>query len=231
MTHAVIEVIAPTRGRPSRALHMADSFARTRHSTFTHLTLALDSADPMQAAYIEGSQGKPWFAVPVPTGSMIERTNDVAWRIDADIYGWAADDNVFVTPQWDKFVREAFEDPHVTTVNTNDLLVGDEKGGVYFVRGTVVRALGWFLPTFLQHLYADFAVTSLAKKAGTYLYLPDVVIEHVHPYAGKAAWDDLYAAVNNQAMDQRDGDAFRKWWNEGGADNDAEVLRQCSLLS
>lgn len=223
--HPTIEVIAPTRGRPSRAKYMADSWARTRHSRFTHLTLALDEQDPSLPVYNGNDLGTPWFSRTFGTGTMVERTNRAAQRISADIYGWAADDNVFVTRDWDEAVREAFSDPKVTTVNTNDLLVGDEKGGVYFVRGEVVRKLGWFLPPFLEHLYVDFAVTALAKKAGTYVYLPEVIVEHRHPYAGKAPWDDLYRSVNNPSIDQRDRDAFYQWWNGEGAANDAEVLR------
>lgn len=225
MVNAVIEVIAPSRGRPSRAKYMAESWDRTRHSRFTHLTIACDELDPSLATYVGNGLGQPWFTHPFGTGTMVERTNWAAKRLNADIFGWAADDNVFITRSWDEAVREAFEDPAVTTVNTNDLLVGDEKGGSYFVRGDVVRKLGWLLPPFLDHLYVDFAVTALAKKAGTYVYLPEVIIEHAHPYAGKAPWDDLYRSVNNPEQDRRDGDAFRKWWNEGGADKDAEVLR------
>lgn len=225
MQPAVIEVIAPTRGRPSRAKYMAESWDRTRHSRFTHLTLALDSNDPALEVYRQSIVGLPYFLRVFDSGTMVERTNSAARYLrEADIYGFAADDNVFVTPMWDEAVREAFKDQTITTVNTNDLLVGDEKGGSFFVRGDVVRRLGWFLPPFLEHLYVDYAITSLAKRAGTYKYLPDVVIEHAHPYAGKAQWDALYRSVNNEAQDRRDGDAFRKWWSNE-AEHDAEVLR------
>lgn len=207
---------------------MADSWDRTRESVYTHLTLVLDPEDPHVAEYRGLAMGRPWFAAEYDTGNMVQRTNEAIRHIKADIYGWAADDNVFVTHGWDEAVREAFCDPTITTVNTNDLLVGDEKGGVYFVRGDVVRTLGWFLPPFLSHLYVDFAISSLAKRAGTYKYLPEVIIEHRHPYAGKAAWDDLYRSVNNPEQDSRDRAAFYQWWNSEAAANDAEVLRSCT---
>jgi len=225
---ASIEVIAPTRGRPTRAAYMADSWDRTRESSSTRLTLVLDPEDTHVAEYRGLAMGQPWFVAEYDTGNMVQRTNYAARRIRADIYGWAADDNVFVTRGWDEAVREAFADPGITTVNTNDLLVGDEKGGVYFVRSDAVRALGWLLPPFLSHLYVDFAITSLAKRAGTYKYLEDVIIEHRHPYAGKAPWDDLYRSVNNPEQDTRDREAFYQWWNGEGAANDVEVLRACT---
>jgi len=223
---ASIAVIAPTRGRPKRAVTMASSWDKTRESRFTSLTLVLDSEDTERGSYAGASMGKPWNTLLVASGTMIERTNDAARTMSPDIFGWAADDNVFVTHGWDEAVREAFCDPSIAVVNTNDLLVGDEKGGVYFVRGDVVKALGWLLPPFLEHLYADFAVTSLAKRAGAYKYLGDVIIEHRHPYAGKAEWDDNYRSVNNPSQDSRDGNAFRKWW-AGPVENDVEVIRAC----
>lgn len=226
-----IEVIAPTMGRPDRARVMAQSWADTRVSTRTDLCLALDDEDPFLPHYLSFSWSKPWFALPCPTGTMVHRTNLVARTTMADIIGWAADDNVFVTKGWDREVRKAFEDPAITTVNTNDLLVGDTKGGVYFVRSSVVSRLGWLLPPMLEHLYADYAVTELAKRAGTYLYLPDVIIEHAHPYAGKAEWDDRYKAVNNQEQDQRDRTAFYSWWESEAAEKAVEVLRECSTGS
>ena len=226
-----IEVIAPTKGRPDRAKVMAESWLATRGSTRTDLCLALDDDDGFLPHYLSFSYGKPWFALPCPTGSMVKRTNMVARTSMADIIGWAADDNVFVTKGWDVEVRRAFEDPRITTVNTNDLLVGDAKGGVYFVRKRVIDLLGWFFPPVLEHLYADFAVTELARRAGTYLYLPDVIIEHRHPYSGKAEWDDGYRAVNNPEQDRKDGEAFYSWWASADAERAVEVLRECSTGS
>lgn len=226
-----IEVIAPTFRRPERALAMAQSWQETKVLRSTDLCLALDDDDEWLAHYISMSAGKPWFALPSMHGSMVKRTNLVARSSLADIIGWAADDNIFRTRGWDHMVKQAFEDPAITTVNTNDLLVGDTKGGVYFVRKTVVDALGWLLPPFLEHLYADFAVTELAKAAGTYLYLPDVIIEHMHPHAGKADWDAQYHSYNNVEQDSRDGQAFAAWRTSERFVNDMEVLRKCSTQS
>lgn len=227
MALPTIEVLVPTRGRPTRAMHMADSWDRTRESAFTGLTLVLDENDKSYAEYRNLSAGRPWVASAFGTGTMVERTNLAARELRADIFGWAADDNFFVTPGWDTKVRKAFERPGITTVNTNDLLVGDEKGGVYFVRKQAIRKLGWFLPPFLEHLYVDYAITEMAKKAGTYKYLDDVVIEHLHPYSGKAQWDDLYRSVNNSGQDDRDRAAYYEWWNSERGANDTEVLRTC----
>lgn len=226
-----IEVVAPTVGRPERAEVMAESWNETRVSTRTSLVLALDDNDTYLPNYLSFSHGRPWFAIPCPTGSMVKRTNLVAITSTADIVGWAADDNLFVTKGWDHEVRRAFEDPAITTVNTNDLLVNDAKGGVYFVRKKVIDRLGWFFPPMLEHLYVDFAVTEMAKRAGTYLYLPEVIIEHIHPYAGKAEWDDGYRSVNNPEQDQRDRTAFYSWWESEAAERAVEVLRECSTVS
>jgi len=224
---ASIEVLAPTKGRPTKAAVMAESWDATRVSKYTGLTLVLDKNDPRIAEYVGVSMGRPWWAGHYDTGSMVHRANLAARTMDhADIIGFAADDNVFRTRGWDDAVRMAFADPKITTVNTNDLLVGDSKGGVYFIRNDAIKALGWFLPPFLEHLYVDFAVTELAKRAGTYAYLDDVIIEHMHPYSGTARWDDQYLSYNNPAQDHRDGAAFYNWWNGPESQKAVEAL-QC----
>jgi len=228
-SNSIIEVLAPTKGRPSRAAYMAETWDRTRNSKYTHLTLVLDMEDPKRPDYWGHGMGRPWLIGSYGTGSMVERTNRAALSLShADIIGFAADDNVFVTRDWDEAVREAFADPNVTTVNTNDLLVGDSKGGVYFIRNDVVKALGWFLPPFLEHLYVDFAIVQLAKRAGTYKYLPDVIIEHAHPYSGRAQWDEQYRSYNNPMQDSKDSKAYYQWWDGPESKEAVEVLKRCT---
>jgi hypothetical protein len=46
------------------------------------------------------------------------------------------------------------------------------------------------------HLYFDNFVKQLAIDLGCLVYLPDVIIEHLHPAAGKAEMDEGYERVN-----------------------------------
>ncbi|WP_037684635.1 hypothetical protein, partial [Streptomyces griseus] len=64
----------------------------------------------------------------------------------------------------------------------------------------VVGALGRMVPAPVEHLYCDNSVLDLGRAAGCIRYLPDVLVEHMHPVAGKAADDDQYRRVNSSAQ-------------------------------
>ena len=78
-------------------------------------------------------------------------------------------------------------------------------------------------PPTLTHLFVDDYWRMLGRTAGCLRYLPDVVVEHVHPFAGKAAMDEGYARVNDHAMYARDHAAFAAWSAEHLGDDIAKV--------
>ncbi|HET6737752.1 MAG TPA: hypothetical protein VFH76_02425, partial [Kribbella sp.] len=65
---------------------------------------------------------------------------------------------------------------------------------------------------------------SLGRAANCITYLPDVVVEHLHPVARKAAWDEGYQRVNASSMYERDQAAFSAYWAEHG-DRDVAAVR------
>jgi hypothetical protein len=89
----------------------------------------------------------------------------------------------------------------------------------------VVRALGHMAPPTQRHLYIDNYWRDLGRAAGCLTYLPDVVVEHVHPVAGKAAVDDGYRRVNAPEMYQRDAAAYEMYMREFGG-RDVAAVRQ-----
>ena len=44
-------------------------------------------------------------------------------------------------------------------------------------------------------------------------YLEEVIIEHLHPIAGKAEWDEGYKAVNAEEVYSADAKAFDEYIN------------------
>jgi hypothetical protein len=55
-----------------------------------------------------------------------------------------------------------------------------------------------------KHLYFDNFVKQLGIDLGCLIYLPDVIIEHLHPAAGKAEMDEGYARVNQPKWYEED---------------------------
>jgi hypothetical protein len=48
----------------------------------------------------------------------------------------------------------------------------------------------------MRHLYLDNFWLRLGNDLDAIAYLDDVIVEHMHPVAGKAAMDEGYATVN-----------------------------------
>jgi len=70
-------------------------------------------------------------------------------------------------------------------------------------------------PLSLIHLYFDNFWKTLGEQARCLAYLPEVVVEHMHPFAGKAKWDENYTRVNDTDMYRRDEAAFRAYAESG----------------
>jgi hypothetical protein len=65
---------------------------------------------------------------------------------------------------------------------------------------------------------------ALGQAADCITYLPDVVVEHLHPVAGKAQWDEGYVRVNNSAVYQADQEAFTAYLRDNLA-REVELVR------
>jgi hypothetical protein len=81
------------------------------------------------------------------------------------------------------------------------------------------------VPAPVQHLYCDNAVLTLGEAANMITFLPHILIEHMHPVAGKSEWDPGYERVNRRQQYDRDAAAYRMWV-EDGLKRDATLLRE-----
>lgn len=78
----------------------------------------------------------------------------------------------------------------------------------------IVRTLGWMCPPGIEHLYPDNAWKAIGERLNTLVYRDDVILEHMHPHAGKADIDDGYRAVNSRQQYARDRAAFERYMAE-----------------
>jgi hypothetical protein len=68
----------------------------------------------------------------------------------------------------------------------------------------------------------DDALLAIGTMLGRLTYIPEVVIEHVHPGAGKAETDAGYERAD--ASTEADRAAFRAWLEDGIADDLNRVI-------
>jgi hypothetical protein len=162
----------------------------------------LDEDDPCKPDYVTMLDAYPSDRVIVIGGrwrSLCDWVNHVAATCGGchafDIVGQIGDDHHPRTTGWDAAITDAMKPMGV--VYGNDLHQGDRLPTAAFVDAEIVRRLGYMVPSTIQHLYMDNWFKLLGERLGTLSYLPDVVIEHMHPHAGKAEMDDGYRQVNS----------------------------------
>lgn len=204
-------LIVPSRGRPTNVQRLTEAVEQTSLGE-AQLVVGIDDNDPKRAGYVDVPCVKVMLAGH-PT--MIDKLNSIA-TYEAQAYefiGFAGDDHVPRTKGWDKAIIEALDRlPGPGIVYCNDLFQGPNLPTSVFMHSSIVLALGWMAPPTLQHLYCDNAWKALGEALGSIRYLPDVVIEHVHPHAGKAESDEQYERVNSGERYAADQAAFDHWF-------------------
>ena len=111
-----------------------------------------------------------------------------------NIIMFAADDIVFRTPQWDVIVQKKFDEyeDKILFVYGED---GYQKGRIGthgFIHRYWMELLGYVLPPKLASTYTDEWITELSERVGRRCYMPELLIEHLHPAVGKAPMDVIY---------------------------------------
>ena len=206
---APLLVIVPTRGRPQNAERLAQAFKDT-DSLNADLVFVADEDDPELPAYL--LTGIRLLVYQGDTGSGLVPSLNWAAMMYADVYdhlGFMGDDHLPRTAGWDAHVLGALGTDAPAVVYGNDLLQGEYLPTAAFMPSRLVRALGFMAPPVLRHLYVDNFWLQLGRDLGGLRYLPDVVIEHIHPAAGKTPMDERYSVVNAPAADRLDSDAWR----------------------
>lgn len=213
-------VLCPSRGRPDKAKECYQAFLDTRHLTSTEMRFVLDEDDPAGSSY-----DVPLFHVKRGRPGMTDALNEAAalmWD-PFDIVGFIGDDHRFRTSGWDEMFTSVLRQSGPGLVYGNDLIRDDIPTQI-FGSSVIWKTLGWMaLPT-ARHLYLDNTWRVLGDSLERLFYMPDVIVEHMHPTVGKAAWDAQYQVVNDPALYSSDGQAFAAWLADG-AEADVERVR------
>lgn len=207
-------VIVPSRGRPASVARLWDAWQataapRTRHCA--ELLVCLDDDDPTADDYPVG----PAYAIG-PRDGFAPRLSAVAHAYASS--GWDAlaswgDDHVPVTRGWDAALCDALTELGTGFAYGNDLIQGERLPTACAMTSDVVRTLGWMTPPGFAHMYVDDVWRDLGRAIDRIRYLPDVVIEHLHPIAradvGPA--DQLVIDANTDEAIAADRARYEAW--------------------
>lgn len=216
-------LVVTSRGRPDSWARLRKALALTTVGQ-VDLWLVLDDDDPTAGDYEPLGAAVKVGPRLGHVGSLNEHcTRAAQWGYT--IVGQMGDDHLPRTVGWDQRIRDALATPGIAY--GNDLLQGANLPTAVFMHGAVIRAVGKFAPEGLWHLYADNYWRDLGQGAGCLRYLPDVIIEHLHPVAQKAAWDATYEESNASAVDQADAHVWDAYQAEHLHDDITRVKAVC----
>ena len=187
-------VLVPSRNRPQNIEDLIKSFDETE--TESDLIVIVDDDEPQMDAYLQ--LGCDVLMVEKQGKGMAKPLNFAA-RHYAHKYrhfAFLGDDHRPRTKNWDVHFINKLDELGTGLVYGNDLLQGENLATAVAMTGNIVKELGGMVPQDMIHLYLDNFWMTLGKDLNALAYLPEVILEHLHPVAGKAEWDDQYREVN-----------------------------------
>ncbi|WUH94547.1 hypothetical protein OG900_33325 [Streptomyces sp. NBC_00433] len=239
----MLTVLVPTRGRPDNLAALWQVFTETCVGD-TMLLACADEDDPQLPVYrkvYEAAERKRLddevedvdLLTARPSRRFLKRgprlglvvgprlrlggtLNAVApvFARQSEFLAFMGDDHRPRTYAWDAAYREALAALGTGLVYGNDLIQGANLPTQVAMTSDIVLATGHMVPPGAVHLFLDNAWLALGRALDAITYLPDVVVEHVHPIAGKAAWDAGYAECNTDALMDADRQVFERWQAE-----------------
>jgi len=211
--------IVPTRGRPANAERLAARWVQTAGSG-THLLFIIDDDDPCCGEYerVLDAYGDEQVTLITDERRRVGPTLNywapkLVMRYDA--IGFMGDDHLPAISGWDVIVERAATMTQNFIAYGNDLIHGPNLPTAVVMDSRIIRALGYMVPSGLIHLYLDNFWRDLGEKLGTLSYHPDIVIEHIHPVAGRVEWDAGYREVNSGEMYASDAATYSKYVADG----------------
>lgn len=231
MSQPVIRYLVPSRSRPANVRRLWQAWRDT--DALATLIVLLDQDDPDLDVYFEDhtTAGNEYtIVVTPPLGNIGPLLNEwgsrCAQRVpdgrQAHAIGFMGDDHVPRTPRWDQELYASLR-PYGVAYG-NDLLQGGNLPTAVMLDAHIVLKLGWMVPRGLRHLYLDNFWRDLGIALGALTYREDVVIEHMHPVAGKAEEDDRYRAVNSDEVYAHDARFYREWLDAGKLKEAVDVI-------
>ena len=212
----MISVLAPTRGRPHALQEMADQAHATADGPVEILAY-VDDDDPSDY------QPDGVTVVRGPRTVLSECWNVLAGHAHGDILQMGSDDIRHRTLGWDTQVAEVFGScpDRLLFVYTRDGIHDDRLGTHGFVSTEWVATVGYFTPDMFPADYADTWLNEVSARIGRRVFLPTVLIEHLHPIVGKAVVD----RTHRERLERREEADVDRLWLETQLLRDVDVAR------
>jgi hypothetical protein len=205
-------ILVPTRGRPSNAVELLAEHDKL--STHSDILFIIDANDPEHDQYEFEVGADKCMTIENETRGMAYPINKAANAIVKEnkyqYFAFLGDDHRPRTAGWDGILIQAMQ-RRPSMAYSNDLLQGERLPTMITMTSDIVAALNGMVPPKMKHLYLDNFWKKLGQDLGALTYLDHVIVEHMHPIAGKAEWDEGYKEVNANEIYAFDGLAYQNY--------------------
>lgn len=208
-------VIIPTRGRPQAVPELVAAWDET--GATADLLFAVDTDDPELAAYKKHAatcKADPRVRFTFDQRRRLCGTLNAQALSAAKTYRFLAflgDDHRPRSNGWDQQFRDALSAGGPRIVYGDDLLRSEALPTAVAMTSNIITTLGYMAPPGLVHLFLDNAWLDWGQGANCLTYLPNTVIEHMHPAAGKAVNDPGYLEANSHTRFTADRNAYEHY--------------------
>jgi hypothetical protein len=207
-------IIVPSRHRPHNIKELQQSLIDTE--TMSRLFVVVDEDDETleQYLWLENNftevltfeRGRKGMADPLNNAAR-QLVTDERWQY----FIFVGDDHRPRTFQWDKVWRTNLDDLGTGLVYGDDLFQRERLPTAVGMTRSIVEELNGMIPEGFAHLYLDNFWLRLGQDLNAIRYLPETVIEHLHPIAGKGDWDAGYHEVNSAEINNADSQMFHTY--------------------
>lgn len=189
-------VIVPSRGRPENIKRFSQALKDT--NAVVDFKVGVDDDDPTLEDYKKLAKEEGFDLVIGPREMFAKTVNRIVMdNLKYKYFFWAGDDHVPRTDKWDLAYRKQLKEMKVGVVYGNDLYQGVNIATELAFTSNIPKALGYAIPPGFVHLYVDNYFMDLGRSIDSLVYMPEVVVEHLHPRAGKAEDDQTYLEANS----------------------------------
>ena len=209
-------IIVPSRNRPHNIKELQKALTDTETSSELFVIVDHDDETLEQYDQLENNFTKVLTFERGRKG-MADPLNNAA-RLLATVKDWqyfifVGDDHRPRTLHWDKVWRINLDELGTGLVYGDDLLQGANLPTAVGMTANIVQTLNGMIPDGFAHLYLDNFWLRLGQDLNAIRYLPETIIEHLHPIAGKSEWDSGYQEVNSNEINNADAQMFHNYIN------------------
>lgn len=215
-----LAVLVPVLGRPHRVRPLLDSLGRTTPGARVLFLADHDDTAELEAIERESIRGDLCVKWDTGGGNYASKVNRGV-QLTTESYVFTGADDLQFHPGWFE-ASVAQVSPAVGCVGTQDLCNRRVIRGRHATHFLLTREYaeqpcidGSPGPLFTgyEHEFVDDELIGTARKRGAYAFAANAVVEHLHPDAGKAPTDALYAAQGERMARSRPlYDKRRRLW-------------------